>query len=89
MAPHAVVVHDDPNVADQSDQRSELLRLIAERLGVLPNFFRTAGSAPGLIAGVYQINVQIPQALTPDAAVPVVLSIGSQSTQAGVTVSIR
>jgi signal transduction histidine kinase len=49
MAPHAVVVHDDPNVADQSDQRSELLRLIAERLGVLPNFFRTAGSAPGLI----------------------------------------
>ena len=49
MAPHAVVVHDDPNFADQFDQRSELLRLISERLGVLPNFFRTAASAPGLI----------------------------------------
>ena len=32
-----------------SDQRSQLQRLIAERLGVLPNFFCTAASAPGLI----------------------------------------
>ena len=32
-----------------SDQRSELQRLIAERLGMLPNFFCTAASAPGLI----------------------------------------
>jgi signal transduction histidine kinase len=32
-----------------SDQRSELQLLIAERLGVLPNFFCTAASAPGLI----------------------------------------
>ncbi len=32
-----------------SDQRSQLQRLIAERLGVLPNFFCTGGPAPGLI----------------------------------------
>ena len=32
-----------------SDQRSQLQRSIAERLGVLPNFFCTAASAPGLI----------------------------------------
>jgi signal transduction histidine kinase len=32
-----------------SDQPSELQRLIVERLGVLPNFFCTAASAPGLI----------------------------------------
>ncbi len=32
-----------------SDQRSQLQRLIAERLGVLPNFFCTGSSAPGLI----------------------------------------
>jgi signal transduction histidine kinase/ActR/RegA family two-component response regulator len=31
------------------DQRSQLQFLIAERLGVLPNFFCTAASAPGLI----------------------------------------
>jgi signal transduction histidine kinase len=32
-----------------SSQLSQLHRLIAERLGVLPNFFCTAASAPGLI----------------------------------------
>src|SRR5579859_6107904 len=32
-----------------SDQRSQLQHLIAERLGVLPNFFCTGASAPGLI----------------------------------------
>ena len=32
-----------------SDQRPQLQRLIAERLGVLPSFFCTAVSAPGLI----------------------------------------
>src|ERR1700722_12229960 len=49
MAPHTVMVQDDANFAEPSDQRSELQRLIAKRMGVLPNFFRTAGSAPGLI----------------------------------------
>ena len=32
-----------------SDQLSQLQRLIVERLGVLPNFFCTGASAPGLI----------------------------------------
>ena len=32
-----------------SDQQSQLHHLIAERLGVLPNFFCTGASAPGLI----------------------------------------
>jgi hypothetical protein len=53
MAPHARAVHDDPKFTDQSDQRSELHRLIAKRMGVLPNFFRTAASAPGLIDGLW------------------------------------
>ncbi len=32
-----------------SDQRSQLQLLVAERLGILPNFFCTAASAPGLV----------------------------------------
>ena len=48
-----------------------------------------AGAAPGLIAGVIQVNIRVPDGLTPGPAVPVSLSIGSFSTQAGVTVSIR
>jgi signal transduction histidine kinase len=39
----------DVRGARVSDDRPQVLRLIAERLGVLPNFFCTATSAPGLI----------------------------------------
>jgi uncharacterized protein (TIGR03437 family) len=39
-----------------------------------------AGSAPGLVAGALQINVIVPAGVTPGPAVPVVLTIGSQST---------
>jgi uncharacterized protein (TIGR03437 family) len=37
---------------------------------------RYNGAAPGLVAGVVQINVQIPSNVTPGAAVPVTLYVG-------------
>jgi uncharacterized protein (TIGR03437 family) len=48
-----------------------------------------AGAAPGLIAGVVQINLRIPEGLPPNSAAPVSLSAGPYTTPAGVTVSIR
>ncbi len=39
-----------------------------------------AGSAPGLVAGALQINVVVPTGVTPGPAVPVVLTIGTQTT---------
>jgi uncharacterized protein (TIGR03437 family) len=48
-----------------------------------------AGAAPGLIAGVVQINVLIPAGVPPNSAAPVSLSAGPYTTPAGVTVSIR
>jgi uncharacterized protein (TIGR03437 family) len=47
-----------------------------------------AGPAPGLISGVFQINVQVPEGLTSGAR-SISLSIGGTKTQAGVTVYIR
>ena len=47
-----------------------------------------AGPAPGLISGVFQVNVQVPEGLTSGAA-NIFLSIGGTKTQAGVTVHIR
>lgn len=47
-----------------------------------------AGPAPGLIEGVFQINVQIP----PNArsgALPVVIEVGDKVTQPGVTVYVK
>lgn len=48
-----------------------------------------AGAAPGLIAGVVQINVRIPQGATSSPAAPVSVSVGSVQIPAGVTVSIQ
>ena len=48
-----------------------------------------AGGAPGEVAGVVQVNVQIPAGIQTGNAVPVVLSVGNVSSQAGVTVAVH
>ena len=79
-----------PSVADgQTITGTPSVAPVTATVGGLPATVLYAGAAPGLIAGLYQINVQIPRALAPDLATPVVLTIGSQSTQTGVTVSIQ
>lgn len=47
-----------------------------------------AGAAPEFIAGVLQVNVQIPSGL-PDGTVPLEVQIGDAVTPAGLTVSVR
>ena len=48
-----------------------------------------AGGVSGLVAGVIQVNVQMPAGVTPGDAVPVTLNIGGANSQTGVTVAIR
>lgn len=47
-----------------------------------------AGAAPGLVAGLMQVNVKIPSSV-PTGNRPVVLTIGGTSSPAGVTVSVK
>jgi uncharacterized protein (TIGR03437 family) len=47
-----------------------------------------AGEAPGDVSGVMQVNLEIPAGLTP-AAQPVVINVGSNATQTGVTVQTK
>ena len=47
-----------------------------------------AGAAPGLVAGVLQVNVQLPAGLAAGNQ-PVVLTIGGVSSPAGVTVAVK
>ena len=47
-----------------------------------------AGAAPGLIAGVAQVNVRVPKGL-PSSTAPIALSIGGLTTPAGITVAIQ
>jgi uncharacterized protein (TIGR03437 family) len=47
-----------------------------------------AGQAPNAVAGVMQINAQIPAGTQAGNAVPVVVEVGSASTQPGVTIAV-
>jgi uncharacterized protein (TIGR03437 family) len=62
---------------------------VSATIGGVPAEVSYAGAAPGLIAGVVQINVRIPEGLPPNPAAPISLSAGPYTTAVGVTVSIR
>ena len=47
-----------------------------------------AGSAPGLVAGVLQANVRIPEQAATGSAAPLVLRSGGAQSQPGVTIAI-
>jgi uncharacterized protein (TIGR03437 family) len=46
------------------------------------------GEAPGLVAGMMQLNVQIPPN-APSGNLPITVSIGGNISQNGVTVSVQ
>jgi uncharacterized protein (TIGR03437 family) len=48
-----------------------------------------AGGAPGEVAGVMQINAQIPSGIQTGNAVPVVVLVGGIPSQAGVTIAVH
>jgi uncharacterized protein (TIGR03437 family) len=55
----------------------------------LPADLSYAGPIPTCILGLVQINVAVPQGATSGDAVPVTVTIGAASTQAGVTMSVH
>jgi uncharacterized protein (TIGR03437 family) len=48
-----------------------------------------AGAAPGLVAGVLQVNARIPLSLGTAGALPVELTVGNHGSPPGVTVAVR
>jgi uncharacterized protein (TIGR03437 family) len=47
-----------------------------------------AGGASGLVAGVMQVNLQIPTGITPGNSVPVTVQVGTATTPTGVTIAV-
>jgi uncharacterized protein (TIGR03437 family) len=47
-----------------------------------------AGGAPGEVAGVMQINVQVPSGIQAGSAVAITVQVGSASSQTGVTIAV-
>jgi uncharacterized protein (TIGR03437 family) len=50
---------------------------------------RYAGGAPGQVAGLMQVNVQIPPGIQTGAGVPVVLRVGDVFSPGGVTIAVQ
>ena len=48
-----------------------------------------AGAAPGLVAGVIQINAEVPRDAASGGAVPIVIRIGDRTSPAGVTLAVQ
>jgi uncharacterized protein (TIGR03437 family) len=48
-----------------------------------------AGAAPGLVAGVVQVNVRVPQTVAPGVAVPVSITVGTASSPGGVVMAVQ
>jgi len=47
------------------------------------------GEAPDLTAGLVQVNALVPESITPGGAVPVTITIGGVTSQAGVTLAVK
>jgi uncharacterized protein (TIGR03437 family) len=47
------------------------------------------GSAPGAIAGLFQVNAVVPADAPSGPSVPVVVTVGSANSQAGVTIAVK
>jgi uncharacterized protein (TIGR03437 family) len=66
-----------------------LTQPVSVTIGGIPAKVLYAGGAPSSVAGLTQINAEIPGGVTPDAAVPVVVQIGNWQSQAGVTLAVK
>ncbi len=56
---------------------------VSVTIGGIPATVQYRGGAPGLVAGLMQVNVQIPNGVQPGGYVPVIVQVGDASTVSG------
>jgi uncharacterized protein (TIGR03437 family) len=64
-------------------------QMVTATIGGVPAYVQYAGGVASLVAGVIQINLQVPQGVTPGNSVPILINIGGATTQSGVTIAIQ
>jgi len=62
---------------------------VTATVGGVPAQVLYAGTSPGIVNGVMQVNVLIPVGAPSGNAVPIVITVGTASTQSGVTLAIQ
>jgi uncharacterized protein (TIGR03437 family) len=65
------------------------LGVVTASIGGVPATVQYAGTSSGLVEGVTQVNVQIPQGAPSGSAVPIVVQVGANPSPSGVTVAIQ
>jgi uncharacterized protein (TIGR03437 family) len=82
---------DPPGVDGQLNTGSlpRPLAQVTATVGGIPATVMWVGGAPGFVAGLLQVNVTIPQGIPAGGALPIVLTIGGNSSQANVTVAVQ
>jgi len=64
------------------------LESVTATIGGKPAYVQYAGGASGLVAGVMQVNLQIPAGIAAGNSVPVSVQVGTATTPAGVTIAV-
>jgi uncharacterized protein (TIGR03437 family) len=62
---------------------------VTAQIGGLPATVKYAGAAPLDVAGVLQVNVIVPNGVPAGKSVPIVITVGTASSQANVTIAIH
>jgi uncharacterized protein (TIGR03437 family) len=75
-------------ITAMSDRTPQPVLPVAVLIGGQPASVTFHGEAPGVISGVMQLSVRIPSNV-PAGDLPVSVSVGGNSSQSGVTVSVR
>jgi uncharacterized protein (TIGR03437 family) len=74
-------------IADE-DAKTPLL-LVSVSIGGEDAPVQSAGSAPGAVSGMFQIRALVPDSAPSGATVPIVLSVGPNSSMGGTTVAVQ
>jgi uncharacterized protein (TIGR03437 family) len=72
-----------------ADQPLQPLLQVSSEIGGVAAQVPYAGSTPGMIDGVLEVDVIVPEDVTPGPALPILLTIGGQSSQSGLTVAVQ
>lgn len=71
----------------RDDLRTPMLP-VSVTIGGQPAQVLYAGSAPGLVAGILQVDARVPDGISSGAVAPVILTVGNASSAPGVTIAL-
>ena len=68
---------------------AQLTQNVTASVGNVPASVSFAGSAPTFVSGINQINIQLASGTPTGDAVPVVITVGGNASQATATISVH